>query len=343
MLLRANQFASQLKNKLPPVVWISGDEPLLVQEACDTVRDIAREQGFTEREVYHTNAMFDWNVLLESASNLSLFADRKLIDLRLHSVKLENDAKTALQTFAADPGDDNVMLITSAKLDKPTLSTKWFKAIEGHGVAVQIWPVKASELPDWVAQRMKRVGLKADHDSINIICQRVEGNLLAAAQEVDKLFVLAGDKPLTPDIVARAVADNSRFNVFGLIDACLAGTDAKALTILNHLRAEGDDPLKILHFVTKEIRNLLRMREKIQSGQNVNGVMQAERVWQNRTGIVGNALRTHTIASLEYLLLRARNVDQSVKGMLDRRPWDELACMTLELAGSTATTNMGRT
>lgn len=339
MLVKPEQLSAQLQKQLPPLIWISGDETLLVQEACDNIRQIAREQGFTEREVYDVSAQFDWNILLESANNLSLFAERKLIDLRLHSPKLDNEAKKVLQEYAANPGEDNLLLITSGKIEKAALSTKWLKAIESRGIVVQIWPVNAQQLPGWVGQRLKRVGLSADRDSIEIICQRVEGNLLAAAQEIDKLAILFGDRALTPDLVARAVADSSRFNVFALTDASLAGNPGKALNILNHLRSEGDDPLKILFFLTREIRSLLRMQVKIQQGQNINGVMQSERVWQNRMQIVGNALNNHSIASLEKLLVLSRQVDQSVKGLLNLRPWDELSAIVLELCNTSTATS----
>ena len=339
MLVKPEQLLSQLskqQQQLPAVIWICGDETLLVQEACDGVRRFAREQGFTEREVHDANAQFNWNILLEAASSLSLFADRKIIDLRLHSPKLDNEAKAALQAYVEDPGEDNLLLITSGKVEKATLSTKWFKAIESRGMVVQVWPVNAQQLPGWVAQRMKQAGLSADRDCIDIICHRVEGNLLAAAQEIDKLAVLAGDRHLTRDIVARAVADSSRFNVFVLTDASLAGHSGKALNILNHLRAEGEDPLKILYFLTREIRSLLRMQAKIREGQNINGVMQAERVWQNRMPMVGAALRNHSMASLERLLLDARLVDQSVKGLMKRKPWDELTGMVMKLSNPAA-------
>ena len=334
MLVKTEQLSSHLKKQLPALVWISGDETLLVQETMDNVRIIAKEQGFTEREVHDVSAQFNWNILLESASSLSLFADKKLIDLRLHSPKLDNEAKKALQEFVDNPGEDNLLLISSSRIEKPTLSTKWFKAIESKGVVVQVWPVNAQQLPGWIAQRIKRAGLSADQDSIEIICQRVEGNLLAAAQEIDKLALLAGDRHLTREFVARAVADNSRFNVFALTDASLSGNTPKALNILNHLQAEGDDPLKILFFLTKEIRSLLRMQEKIRQGQNINGVMQSERVWQNRMSIVGTALRNHSVESLEKLLYRARNVDQSVKGLLDLKPWDEITGMILDITNT---------
>ena len=334
MLVKTEQLSSHLKKQLPALVWISGDETLLVQETMDNVRNIAKEQGFTEREVHDVSAQFNWNILLESASSLSLFADKKLIDLRLHSPKLDNEAKKALQEFVDNPGEDNLLLISSSRIEKPTLSTKWFKAIESKGVVVQVWPVNAQQLPGWIAQRIKRAGLSADQDSIEIICQRVEGNLLAAAQEIDKLALLAGDRHLTREFVARAVADNSRFNVFALTDASLSGNTPQAVNILNHLQAEGDDPLKILFFLTKEIRSLLRMQEKIRQGQNINGVMQSERVWQNRMSIVGTALRNHSVESLEKLLYRARNVDQSVKGLLDLKPWDEITGMILDITNT---------
>lgn len=334
MLAKPEQLATQLQKQLPPMVWISGDETLLVQEACDTVRQIARDQGFSEREVHDAGNHFDWNILLESATSLSLFADRKIIDLRLHSPKLDNDARKILQAYVDDPGEDNLLLITSGRIEKAALNTKWFKAIEAKGLVVQIWPVNAQQLPGWIAQRMKKAGLSADADSINIISQRVEGNLLAAAQEIDKLALLAGDRQLTPAIVARAVADSSRFNVFALADACLAGQTGKALNILNHLKAEGDDPLKLLFFLTREIRSLLRMLGKVRQGQNINGVMQSERVWQNRMSLVGHALRSHDIDGLERLLLKARRVDQSVKGLLDASPWDEITAIVLGLCNT---------
>ena len=333
MLIRPEQLIQHLQKQLPPLVWITGDEALLVQEACDTVRQFAREQGFSEREVHDAGASFNWSALRESAAAMSLFAERKIIDLRLHSPKLDNDGKDALQEYVDNPGDDNLLLVSCGRMEKAALNTKWFKALETRGIVVQIWPVSAQQLPGWVAQRLKKAGLAADQDSIQIICQRVEGNLLAAAQEIDKLALLAGDRQLTADIVARAVADSSRFNVFALVDAALAGQAGKALNILNHLRAEGDDPLKLLYFLTREVRVLLRMQEKITQGQNINGVMQAERVWQNRTSIVGHALRQHNVKSLENLLLQARLVDQSVKGLLDLPPWDEVTMMVLSLAG----------
>ena len=335
MIVKPEQLTSQLAKQLPALVWISGDETLLVQETLDSVRQIAKEQGFSEREVHDVSAQFNWGILLESANSLSLFADRKLIDLRLHSPKLDNEAKKALEIFAKDPGEDNLLLISSGRIDKPALSTKWFKAIESRGIVVQVWPVNAQQLPGLGSPAHKaRRALTADQDSIDIICQRVEGNLLAAAQEIDKLALLAGDRMLTRDFVARAVADSSRFNVFALADASLAGHGGKALNILNHLRAEGDDPLKILFFLIREIRTLLRMQEKISQGQNINGVMQSERVWQNRMPIVGHALRSHSISSLENMLIKARNVDQSVKGLMNLKPWDELTSMILDLTGT---------
>lgn len=171
MIVKPEQLTSQLAKQLPALVWISGDETLLVQETLDSVRQIAKEQGFSEREVHDVSAQFNWGILLESANSLSLFADRKLIDLRLHSPKLDNEAKKALEIFAKDPGEDNLLLISSGRIDKPALSTKWFKAIESRGIVVQVWPVNAQQLPGWVAQRIKRAGMTADQDSIDIICQ----------------------------------------------------------------------------------------------------------------------------------------------------------------------------
>lgn len=334
MQAKPEQLISQFKNKPMPVIWISGDETLLVQEACDGVRRFAKEKGFMEREVLDAHSAFDWNTLLQSSYSLSLFAEKKLIDLRLASPKLDNEAKKALQAYVENPGEDNLLLITSGKIEKVSTTTKWFKAIESKAWFVQIWPVNTQQLPGWIAQRLKKYNLSADPDAIRLLCDRVEGNLLAANQEIEKLSLLTESNNLTVEMVMRSVADSSRFNVFSLIDSTLEGNSSRALKILYHLKAEGAELLQILNLLCRELRALTRMCAKIDQGQNINGVMQSERVWNNRTGIVGNALAYHSIKSLEGILKDAMIVDQSVKGLLKNNPWDEMAALLLKVANT---------
>ncbi len=332
MQVKTEQILSQLKSRIPPVIWVAGDETLLVQETCDEVRHFALEQGFSEREVYTAQGGFDWNILLESSNNLSLFAEKKLIDLRLNSSKLDDNGKKTLHAYLTNPSEDNLLLISSPKVEKAATNTRWFKKIEAEAYFVVIWPIRSQQLAGWVRQRLKRHGLTADAQAIDILCQRTEGNLLATAQEIDKLSILADNKELDASMVARAVADSSRFNVFTLIDTALAGHTGRALNILYHLKAESEDPLKILNFICREIRSLCKMTQQIDSGQSISSVLQQHRVWRNRMAPVSTALDKHSLMELQAFLNDAKAIDQSVKGLNKLNTWDQLIALIISLS-----------
>ncbi len=331
MQIKVDQLPARLKQNTLPMIWIAGDEPLQIQEACDSVRKFAKEQGFSEREVLDAGANFNWNQLLASGSSLSLFAERKLIDLRL-SGKLDEDAREALSAYLDNPNPDNLMLLTTGKIEKQSQSTKWFSALESRAVFCQIWPVSERDLPQWIRQRLQKHGLTADGDAIDILVERVEGNMLAANQEVEKLRLLANTNHIDAQMVLEAVVDNSRFTVFALTEACLAGNSGRALNVLNHLQAEGEESLFILNMLCREIRTLAGIMGEVDQGANPHSAMQARGVWQTRQTLVSGALDRHNHNSLQKLLDRARVVDQSVKGLLDNKPWDELASITLGLS-----------
>lgn len=332
MLIKTEQLASRLKQNHLPLVWISGEDPLLMQEACDTVRQYARENGIIEREVLDAGKDFDWNLLLASGNELSLFADRKLIDLRINTAKLEENARTALMAYLANPNPDNLLLMTTGKVDKPSQATKWFKALETQSLFCQVWPISEKDLPDWIRQRLQRMGMDADPEALQILADKVEGNLLAAVQEMEKLRIVSNGSRLSMEIVLSAVSDSSRFNGYVLVDACLAGNSERALKILQHLQVEGEACLSLLSTMCREIRNLSAMLDDIAKGQNIHGVLQNHRVWSNRKDCVTNALQTHDQGTLLRLLGLARKVDQSVKGLLNLKPWDEMASLVLGLS-----------
>lgn len=332
MQIKAEQLAQRLKQNQLPLVWISGDDPLLVQEACDTVREFARAQGFGERQVLEAGNGFDWTQLLASGNDLSLFAERKLIDLRLHTAKVEEDARSTVLEYLKNPNPDNLLLLTTGKIDKAAQSTKWFKQLEEQALFCAIWPPNEQQLPQWIRQRLQKLGMDADTEALQLLAEKVEGNLLAAAQEVEKLRILSNKDHLDAETVLQVVADSSRFNVFALTDACLSGNSERALKILAHLEAEGEECLGLTFMVCREIRALSAMLTDLEQGHNLNGVLQNHRVWSNRTQMVTGALERHNQRSLLALLDRARRVDQSVKGLLDLRPWDELANLVLGLS-----------
>lgn len=339
MKIKPEQLARTLGGNELPLYWLSGDEPLLMQEAADLVRSHHREKGFSEREVFNVDKNFDWSLFSQSTGNLSLFSDKKIIELRLSSAKLDDAGKKAIQHYLDDLNPDYLILISGPKLDAGTLKTKWFTEIEKHGAVVQIWPISRENLGPWLEQRLLRDGIQADGEAIQLLVDKVEGNLLAAMQEIEKLKLLAGKKEgdsihLDAKTVMQVVADSSRYNAYNLVDAALLGDIERTQKMLTGLRNEGLFPLVILGAVDRELRSLLPMLEKKQQGQGVNAIMQASRVWFNRKQAVAAALSRLQVETVWELLDHSRLIDQSIKGMSNANPWDELSQLLLRLCGA---------
>ncbi|MDR2214108.1 MAG: DNA polymerase III subunit delta [Pseudomonadales bacterium] len=332
MQVKPEQLLTSLRRQVPPLLWLSSDESLLLQETGDAVRGFAKEQGFTERLVLEAGPHFDWNLLLGANQELSLFAERKLIELRFGAHKVDETARTALMEYLQKPNPDNLLLLTSGQLDKQSQGTKWFKELEQAGLFCLLWPVKAQELPGWIGRRLAAQGIHAEAEALQLLADRVEGNLLAAAQEADKLRLLVTGEGLSAADVQDLVADNARYSVFALIDACLGGNGERALRILSHLRGEGEEALYIVALLCKEIRALEAMLADLAQGQALGAVLQNHRVWSNKQAQVSRALQTHRQSSLLALLERARRIDQSVKGLLKLNEWDELGALVLRFS-----------
>lgn len=339
MKIKPEQLSRTLNSNELPLYWLSGDEPLLMQEAADLIRSHHREKGFAEREVFNVDKSFDWGHFAQSTGNLSLFSDKKIIELRLSTAKLDDSGKKAIQHYLDDINPDYLILISGPKLDAATLKTKWFSEIEKHGVLVQVWPIGRDNLGSWLEQRLLREGIQADIDAVHLLVDKVEGNLLAAMQEIEKLKLLAsesgdGSIHLDAKTVMQVVADSSRYNVYQLVDCALLGDVARAQKMLEGLRSEGIFPLIILSAICRELRSLLPMLEKKQQGQGVNAIIQSARVWFNRKQAVTAALSRLDTVTIWELLDHSRLIDQSIKGMSQANPWDELSRLLLRLSGS---------
>ncbi|MES3009100.1 MAG: DNA polymerase III subunit delta [Pseudomonadota bacterium] len=338
MRINSDQLAPQLQKQLLPMYWIAGDETLVVQETLDKLRARCRQQGFSEWELFFVDRSFNWQTMLQSGNSLSLFSDKKIIELRLYSAKLEDEGREALQQYLADPNPDNVLIIVSPRLETSAFNTKWFKVIETAGVFVQVWPVDGKELPRWISTRMAQYGMSADAEAIAILSDRLEGNLLAASQEIEKLRVLTGATPENKILIDRKqimnlVADNSRYNTFNLMDAALLGNARHCLKILNGLRAEGSEVLALLGMLTRELRILHAVATRMSTGQSVSSAMQNEGVRKNHEGPVSAALERHSVKTLEGFLQQSRRVDLAVKGLHKSDPWTELTTVLLGLCG----------
>ncbi|QIL89739.1 DNA polymerase III subunit delta [Microbulbifer sp. SH-1] len=323
------QLGQNLRQSIAPIYVVTGDEPLLVQECCDSIRDAARKHGFNERDLLHGENNFDWGQLLSAAGSLSLFADKKIIELRLPGGKPGDKGSKALQEFASMANDETLLLLVLPRLDRAQLNSKWVKALEERGVLIQIWPVDASEMPRWIHERLRSAGLDAEPEAIQILAERAEGNLLAASQEIEKLKLLARDSVITADTMSNAVASSARYDVFGLIDKALAADAAGAVRTLQGLRAEGVEAAVVLWAIAREIRTLLETQQKLDQGQPINRLVRI----QKRQPLIQAACQRLRPRQLENFLLRARAVDNAIKGGRDMDPWAGLLELTLNLSG----------
>lgn len=334
MRVYAEQLPTQLEKSLSRVYLVSGDEPLLLQECCDLVRKHARQQGCSDREVLDVaSKRFNWQELLHSANSMSLFAERKLIELRLPDGKPGSEGSKALCEYVNVASGDDVLLIVAGKIDKPSTNSKWFKALDSVGVITQVWPVEASKLPQWLRRRLSAAKLDIDDDALQLLCDRVEGNLLAAVQEVQKLKLLVeGSRVSAADVMA-SVADSARYTVFELGDKALLGDSSASLRILHGLRSEGTEPPVVLWALTREIRTLHSILLDCEQGNSVMQAISAHRIWKSRIALIKAALSRHNLQSIGQMLEQALETDGSIKGFASGNSWDHLEKLVLSLCG----------
>jgi DNA polymerase-3 subunit delta len=315
MRLRANQIKVSIEKKLAPVYLISGDEPLQLGETADTVRQTAKKFGYENREIFTVDASFNWNGFLESAGSLSLFADKKIIDLRIPSGKPGKEGAKAIVKYCERPPEDTLLLITAGKIAKASEKTAWFQALDKGGVVVQVWPLDGRDLMQWVQQRMQQKGLQADQAVFRLLTSRIEGNLLAAAQEIEKLYILFGsEKRLTEQDILDAVADSSRYDVFKLVDSALAGQTQRTHRILQGLKAEGVAEPVILWALSREARTLVKIKDLMAQGERRDSAYKKNQVWGNRQKLLDAALKRLSYQHLEKILLSAAIADCQIKG-----------------------------
>lgn len=341
MKIKPEQLTRTLNNEQLPLYWLSGDEPLLMQEAADAIRTHYRKSGFLEREVFNVDRSFDWGEFQHITSNLSLFSEQKIIELRLGSAKLDDAGKKAIQFYLEDPSTDFLILISGPKLDAGTPKTKWFTQIESAGALIQIWPVNRENLQSWLEQRLIREGVQAESQAVALLADKVEGNLLAAMQEIEKIKLLSNTEPgqtiaLDSKTVMQVVADSSRFNAFQLVDAAFLGDTVRSQKMLSGLRNEGIFPLVILAALSRELRSLIPMLESKDRGQNISSIIQSARVWFNRKNAISSILGRLNQQTVWELLDHSRLIDQSIKGMSDANPWDELSLLLLQISGNSS-------
>ncbi len=331
MVVKLEQLASQLSSQMSAVL-LSGDEPLLMMEAQDLVRQKARDLGFSERHIHDVNRQFDFSQLGAGADNLSLFAEKKLIELRFEKLPDKNQ-QAALLELLAQPLDDHFWLISCPKMDKRQLGNKWVKALDNQGIVVQIWPVPVYQLPQWLSARARQLGISIEPDALQLLADRSEGNLLAASQDMNKLALLASDKAIGLQEVMDAVANNARYTTFELIDTALAGQSEKVARMIQQLRQEGVVPVVLVATLYREVRQLYKMSQEVASGSTIADVLKSHRVWSNRTRLLSGALQKLPAKVWLKLVTRCAHLDKMAKGLEGGNVWDELLTCLLLLGG----------
>lgn len=335
MRLRAEQLTDNLKRSgLAPIYFVSGDEPLQMMETVDEIRHHARKQEFNERIVLDVSSGFDWDTLLQQGSNLSLFSSKRLIELRLGNTKPGNEGGKALIEYVDNATVDELLIITTSRIDKKTQNTRWFKALDNAGITIQIWPVELSNLPGWITRRVKRLNKIININAATLIAERVEGNLLAASQEIDKLCLLVEKNEIEIEDVIASVSDSSRYDVFKLIESSLAGDTRRTVRMLNGLRGEGIDPAAIYGALLWEYRRLCSMTYHFNNNVPLNELFSRYRIWDvNRKNAIRNVLQGHSVKDMHNYLVDAVSIDRQIKGIDRPLVWNALEQFLLLLGG----------
>ncbi len=320
MQVRPTSLHAQLKKGLASSYLLSGDEPLQMGEAADAIRTAARADGFESRDVIEVDRSFNWDELAAEANNLSLFSERRIIDLRIPSGKPGIPGGKALLEYLQRPPEDTLLLITMPKLEPSQTKSKWFMALDSAGVVVRAWPIKGEELPRWIEQRMQQHGLQPEPGVAAMLAERIEGNLLAATQEIEKLLLLHGPATISTQQLTAAVADSSRFNVFDLADSALAGDSKRCLRIISGLDAEGAAAPLVLWALSRDLRMLVELTYQIKQGRSPQQAVAARHdIWQQRKQLVTSALQRR--ANWKRLLLLCGQADRAIKGRSYHNPW----------------------
>jgi len=321
--------------KLARIYTIASDEPLLAIEAQDVIRAAARAAGYAEREVLHADGRFDWSLLVGAASGLSLFAEKKILEVRLPSGKPGKAGIEALREHANGAGDETLTILSLPRLDRAARDSTWVAALEHAGIWIDIAKVERAELPAWIGHRLARQTQRAARAVLEFLADRVEGNLLAAHQEIAKLGLLFPAGEITLEQVTESVLNVARYDVFALPVALYAGDAARAVRMLEGLRAEGEALPLVLWAVTEEIRTLLKVKAAVDGGRPVTAVAKEFRIWGPRERLLPQIMARANTARLAQLLARCADVDRLAKGLRveqrDSDPWLELSDIALAL------------
>ncbi len=335
MQLTVERLHERLRGQpLGMIYFFHGDEPLQLLECADAVRKRAFEEGVEERCVFDAETGIDWQALADEGNALSLFAARRLFEIRLGERKPDKAGAEILERLASREQADDIVVVSAGKADAAMKKAKWFTALESHAVCVATRDLRGAALPEWLGRRVARFGKRIAPAAAELIADRVEGNMLAAAQEVEKLCLLVDGELIGEEDVLAAVRDSARYDVFHLADAVVGGELARALRIIRGLREEGTEPLLLNWALGRELRQLAGISTLLGRGTSVDAALEQYRVWSNRRPAVKRLLARLSTDDLLGLLAYANFIDTVVKGAQSGEPWDEIEILTMKMAGA---------
>ena len=332
MKITPEALAGQLQKGLHHAYMISGDEPLLALQAAEHLRQTAKQQGYNDREVYHIDSGFDWNEVLRAGNSMSLFGGRKIIELRMADGKAGVDGGKVLEQLLQSPPEDVLLIVITGKLTQAQRKTKWHITMEAKAVCVVVKPLAHEQLPAWIAARLQQQGLKAEAAVVQMLADRVEGNLLAAQQEIDKLRLLSNKDALSTEDVMQAVVDSARYDIYQFIDAALAQRHNKLSTMLANVRAQGGEAVLVAWALAQQFRTLLGVAELATTRQNHIQFLYAMRTWKERQALVAAAARRHPPQYWRQCLLACGRVDRIIKGLEVGNVWDIFLQLAIKMA-----------
>ncbi len=340
MKIAPQALAQHLSKGIAPIYHLFGAEVLIVEETLSELRAACTSAGFSEREKYHVEAGFDWNQLLDSSQALSLFATKKIIEVRMPNSSPGDKGGKVLTEYCQAPSPDNVLILVSGAIEKRAQNTKWFKTLDQTGVSLEAAEVKAHQIQQWIERRLQQKEMRYEAGVARFIADYVEGNLLAASQEINMLELLLGKQarttPMSLESVQAIVSDQARFTNFAYVDACLAGDAARSVRVLESLKRDQAEPILLIWAIARETRRLARLASAKINGKPVRPLFQKLGIWSSRTSLMDKALSRHSPRAWLKIHATVAELDQMLKGQVRTRRanlWAEVESLGLKICG----------
>ena len=333
MKIPLNKLKRQLEENLSSLYVISGEQSVLIREATELIQAKAKNEGFSEKKIIACSSKTDWAEIEAENNSLSLFAEKKIIEIRVSKKKLTKDESKILIDVSNQLNMENIFIIVLPKLDKSALATQWLKSLDHVGIFIQIWPILQHDMPKWIKGRLSLKEIEASNDAIQLLSENAEGNLLAAEQEIEKLSLLNLKNEIGISEMMSLISNSVKYDPYQFIDTLLLGKSTKSLKMLNNFQQEGIDEIFLLWLITKELRILYKVKGEPYSKTDPSKLLKENGIWEKRIPVFLSALRRLRGTHLRMLISQASAIDRGIKGMRRSNVWHELSLLALSITG----------